>query len=148
MNEVDNSAWAVMLILILIILLPIGWMLVFYAAEPYHVVSGEPLREAARAAGIKVVNASDSTWPIDGATGGKIYTLSDENGNIYTIQTQAFDSVGSRDAAVQVYNAQSVGRGRPVGKLIVIGNHLVYVKPYTSDILKRIAPELQKIKAM
>ena len=147
MKNGDNGAWAVILILIVIFLLPIGWMLVFYTAEPYHVVSGEPLREAAQAAGIKVVNATDSTWPIAGATGGKIYTLSDEKGNIYTIQTQAFDSAGSRDAAVQVYNAQSVGRGRPVGKLIVVGNYLVYVKPFTSEILKRIAPDLQKIKA-
>jgi hypothetical protein len=147
MNESDNGSWAVILILILIFLLPIGWMLVFYAAEPYHVVSGEPLKDAAQVAGIKVVNATDSTWPVPGATGGKTYTLSDENGKIYTVQSQSFDSAASRDAAIQVYNAQSVGRGRPVGKLIVIGNHLIYVKPYTSEILKRIAPELKKLQA-
>jgi hypothetical protein len=110
-------------------------------------VNGEPLRDAAQAAGITVVNATDSTWPVSGATGGKTYTLSDENGNIFTVQSQSFDSAGSRDAAIQVYNAQSVGRGRPVGKLIVIGNHLLYVKPYTSEILKRIAPGLQKLQA-
>ena len=146
MTNGDNGAWAVILILIVIFLLPIGWMLVFYSAEPYHVVSGEPLRDAAQAAGIKVVSATDSTWPVAGATGGKTYTLSDENGNIYTVQTQLFDSAGSRDAAIQVFNAQSVGRGRPVGKLIIVGNNLLYVKPYTSEILKRIAPELQKLK--
>ena len=146
MTNGDNGAWAVILILIVIFLLPIGWMLVFYSAEPYHVVSGEPLRDAAQAAGIKVVSATDSTWPVAGATGGKTYTLSDETGNIYTVQTQLFDSAGSRDAAIQVFNAQSVGRGRPVGKLIIVGNHLVYVKPYTSEILKRLAPELQKLK--
>ena len=146
MTNGDNGAWAVILILIVIFLLPIGWMLVFYSAEPYHVVSGEPLRDAAQAAGINVVSATDSTWPVAGATGGKTYTLSDENGNIYTIQTQLFDSAGSRDAAIQVFNAQSVGRGRPVWKLIIVGNHLVYVKPFTSEILKRIAPELQKLK--
>ena len=146
MTNGDNGAWAVILILIVIFLLPIGWMLVFYSAEPYHVVSGEPLRDAAQAAGINVVSATDSTWPVAGATGGKTYTLSDETGNIYTVQTQLFDSAGSRDAAIQVFNAQSVGRGRPVGKLIIVGNHLVYVKPYTSEILKRIAPELQKLK--
>ena len=147
MTNGDNGAWAVILILIVIFLLPIGWMLVFYSAEPYHVVSGEPLRDAAQAAGINVVSATDSTWPVAGATGGKTYTLSDETGNIYTVQTQLFDSAGSRDAAIQVFNAQSVGRGRPVGKLIIVGNHLVYVKPYTSEILKRLAPELQKLKA-
>jgi hypothetical protein len=89
---------------------------------------------------------TDSPWPIAGATGGKIYTLSDESGNIYTMLTQALDSAGSRDAAVLLYNSQSVGRGTPVGKLIVIGNYLVYVKPYTSEILKKLAPELRKLK--
>ena len=147
MTNQDNGSWAVILILILIFLVPIGWILVFSTAEPYHVVRGEPLRDAAQAAGITVVNATDSTWPVPGATGGKTYTLSDENGNIYTVQSQSFDSAASRDAAIQVYNAQSVGRGRPVGKLIIVGNNLVYVKPYTSEILKRIAPELQKFKA-
>ena len=146
MTNQDNGSWAVILILILIFLLPIGWMLVFYTAEPYHVVSGESLRDAAQAAGITVVNVTNSTWPVPGASGGKTYTLSDENGNIYTVQSQSFDSAASRDAAIQVYNAQSVGRGRPVGKLIIVGNHLLYVKPYTSEILKRIAPELQKLK--
>ena len=147
MTNQDNGSWAVILILILIFLVPIGWILVFSAAEPYHVVSGEPLRDAAQAAGIKVVNATDSTWAVPGASGGKTYTLSDENGNIYTVQSQSFDSAASRDAAIQVYNAQSVGRGRPVGKLFIVGNNLIYVKPYTSVILKRIAPELQKLQA-
>jgi hypothetical protein len=146
MTNQDNGSWGVILILILIFLVPIGWILVFSAAEPYHVVSGEPLRDAAQAAGIKVVNATDSTWPVPGATGGKTYTLSDENGNIYTVQSQSFDIAASRDAAIQVYNAQTVGRGRPVGKLIIVGNNLLYVTPYTSEILKRIAPELQKLK--
>ena len=147
MTNQDNGSWAVILILILIFLVPIGWILVFSTAEPYHVVSGEPLRDAAQAAGITVVNVTNSTWPVPGATGGKTYTLSEENGKIYTVQSQSFDSAGSRDAAIQVFKAQSVGRGRPVGKLIVIGNHLVYVKPYTSEILKRIAPGLKKLQA-
>jgi hypothetical protein len=147
MTNQDNGSWAVILILILIFLVPIGWILVFAAAEPYHVVSGEPIRDAAQAAGIKVVNATDFTWPVPGATGGKTYTLSDENGNIYTVQSQSFDSVASRDAAIQVYNSQTVGRGRPVGKLIIVGNNLLYVTPYTSEILKRIAPELKKLQS-
>ena len=146
MTNQDNGSWGVILILILIFLIPIGWILVFSTAEPYHVVSGEPLRDAAQAAGIKVVNATNSTWPVPGAIGGKTYTLSDENGNIYTVQSQSFESAASRDAAIQVFNAQSIGRGRPVGKLIIVGDHLLYVKPYTSEILKRLAPELQKLK--
>jgi hypothetical protein len=147
MTEQADGKGIAILIIILIFLFPIGWMLVFYTAEPYHVVSGEPLRLAAQAAGITVVNVTDSTWPIAGATGGKIYTLSDESGTIYTIHTQSFDSTSSRDAAVLLYDSQTIGRGRPAGKLIVVGNYLVYVQPYTSGILKRIAPELQKLKA-
>ena len=71
MTNEDNGSWAVILILILVFLLPIGWMLVFYAAEPYHVVSGEPLRDAAQAAGITVVSATDSTWPVPVLPGEK-----------------------------------------------------------------------------
>jgi hypothetical protein len=147
MTQGKDGSWAVILVIILFFMLPIGWLLVTYTAEPYHAVSGEPLRVAAQAAGIKVVNATDTTWPIGGATGGKTYTLSDESGNIYTIQTQAFDSSESRDAAVLLYNSQSIGRGKPVGKLIVIGNYLIYIQPYTGAILKKIAPELRKLKA-
>ena len=146
MTQGKDGSWAVILVLILFLMLPIGWLLVSYTAEPYHVVSGEPLREAAQAAGINVVNATDTTWPIGGAVGGKTYTLSDESGNIYTIQTQAFDTAGSRDAAVLLFNSQSIGRGKPVGKLIVVGNHLVYIQPYTSGILKKIAPELKMLQ--
>jgi hypothetical protein len=149
MTQGKDGSWAVILVLIVFIMLPIGWLIVTYTAEPYHVVSGETLREAVQAAaGITVVNATDTTWPIGGAVGGKTYTLSDESGNVYTIYTQTFDSDRSRDAAVQLYNSQSIGRGKPVGKLIVIGNYLVYVQPYTSGILKKIAPELKKLKAM
>ncbi|MDD1677892.1 MAG: hypothetical protein LUO93_01745 [Methanomicrobiales archaeon] len=147
MTQGKDGSWAVILVLLLFFMLPIGWLLVTYTAEPYHAVSGEPLRDAAQAAGITVVNATDTMWPVGGAVGGKTYTLSDESGNIYTVQTQAFDSAESRDAAVQLHNSQSIGRGKPVGKLIIIGNYLVYVQPYTSGILKKIAPELRKLQA-
>jgi len=148
MNEVDNATWAVILILILIILLPIGWIMVVSTAEPYHVVPGEPLRDAVVNSGIKVISTVDTQLSIPGATGGKIYTISDENGNIFTIRTQSFDSAGSRDAAIQLHNAQSAGRGKPVEDLVVVGNHLIYVKPYTSDVMKKILPELQKKRAV
>ena len=71
MTNQDNGSWAVILILILIFLVPIGWILVFSTAEPYHVVSGEPLRDAAQAAGITVVSATDSTWPVPVQPGEK-----------------------------------------------------------------------------
>ena len=71
MNESDTAAWGAILIILVMFLLPIIWIVALYPAEPYHAVSGEPLRDAAQAAGIKVVSATDSTWPVAGATGGK-----------------------------------------------------------------------------
>jgi hypothetical protein len=147
MNEVDNSAWAVMLILILIILLPVGWVVVVATPEPYHEIRGEPLREALENSGITVTSAVDSTLPLPGVTGGKIYTISDENGKLVTIQTQSFDSAGSRDAAIKLHHAQSVGKGKPIEEMVVVGNHLIFVRPGTGGTIKKILPELQKIKA-
>jgi hypothetical protein len=148
MNEVDNATWAVIFILVLVILLPIGWIMVVSTPEPYHVVPGEPVREAVVNSGIKVISVVDNQLPIPGSTGGKIYTISDENGNIFTIHTQSFDSAEARDTAIQLHNAQSAGRGKPVEDLVVVGNHLVYIKPYMSDIVKKILPELQKKRAV
>jgi len=144
MTEVDNATWAVIFILVLLVLLPIGWIIVVSTAEPYHVVPGEPVRDAIEKSGIKVVSSVDYLLPIPGSTGGKIYTISDENGNIFTLHTQMFDSAESRDAAIQLHNAQSAGRGKPVEDLLVVGNHLIYIKPYMSGIVKKILPELQK----
>ncbi len=87
MNESDTAAWGADPYYPGDVPAP-DWLDVgLYPAEPYHVVSGEPLRDAAQAAGITVVSATDSTWQVAGATGGKTYTLSDENGNIYTVQS-------------------------------------------------------------
>jgi hypothetical protein len=49
MTTKKDSSWAVILIIIFVLMLPIGWLLVSYTAEPYHVVSGEPIRVAAQA---------------------------------------------------------------------------------------------------
>jgi len=134
--------------LIILFLIPVG-VIIFVAEEsPYHQVSGEPLNEAAQATGITVTSVKDSTWNLPGATGGKTYVLTDNTGEIVTVSTQSFDSSESREAAIRIYNAQSVGRGKPVGSLVVLGQHLIYVTPANSEILKRLAPELKKkIKA-
>ncbi|MDP3563893.1 MAG: hypothetical protein Q8R70_05330 [Methanoregula sp.] len=130
--------------LIAMVLLPLG--LVFIAAEvsPYHQVSGEPVNEAATATGITVASVKDTTWNLPGATGGKTYVLTDKTGETVIVSTQSFESAASRDAAVRSHNAQTVGKGKPVGSLVVLGQHLVYVTPANSDILKRLAPELKK----
>ncbi|MGA2918160.1 hypothetical protein [Methanoregula sp.] len=129
--------------LILMFLIPCV-MIIFVAAEvPYSTVSGEPVKDAAIAAGITVTSVKDSTWNLPGATGGKTYVLSDTAGNTVTISTQSFDSADSRDAVIRLYNAHPVGRGHPVGSLIVLGSQLIYVTPANSEILNEIGPALR-----
>ena len=133
-----------LIFLVLVTLIPMGVILVVVAVSPYHLVSGEPVNEAAQAMGITVTSVKDSTWNLPGAIGGKTYVLTDTSGETVTVATQSFDSAESRDAAVRTYNAQSVGRGKPVGSLVILGQHLVYVTPAHSAILERLAPELKK----
>ncbi|MDD1694481.1 MAG: hypothetical protein LUQ71_07135 [Methanoregula sp.] len=134
-----------MLFLILMFLIPCA-LIIFVSEEvPYRVVAGEPVRDAAQAAGITITSVRDTTWNLTGATGGKTYVLSDRSGNVVTLSTQAFDSEESRDAAIRLYNAHPLGRGKPVGSLLVVGQHLVYVTPANSEILAEIAPHLKKM---
>lgn len=144
MNERNRAGLGIIIILFIVFLLPIVWIFIAYPAEPYHPVTGEPLREASQAAGLTVVNSTDVLWPLSGATGGKIYVLEDEAGNNLTVQTQAFDSVQSRDVAVQTYYAQTIGRGKPAGFLVVKGQQVIYVAPDQVGNLNRLVTELQK----
>jgi hypothetical protein len=131
--------------LIIVALLPFGLILVIAEESPFHPVSGEPVNEAAQATGITITSVKDMTWNMPGATGGKLYVLTDNTGEVVTLSTQSFDSAESREAAIRMYNAHPVGHGKPVGSLVVLGQHLVYVTPANSDILKNLAPELKKI---
>ncbi len=130
--------------LVVVVLMPFVLILGIVNVSPYHQVSGEPVNEAALATGITIVSVKDASWNLPGAIGGKTYVLTDSSGDTVTVATQSFDSADSRDAAVRIYNAQSVGKGKPVGSLVVLGQHLVYVTPAHSSILERLAPELKK----
>ena len=133
--------------LVIIFVIPIG-LTIFVAEEvPYRVISGEPVKEAAQLSGISVISARDTLWTLSGAIGGKTYVLGDTSGNTVTVATQSFDSAESRDAAILHYNALRVGKGRPAGSLIVIGQQLVFVTPANSILLERIAPHLKKAVA-
>jgi len=133
------------LVLFIVIMFLIPCALIIYASEEagYHQVSGEPVAEAAQMNNITVVSSKDSQWNLPGATGGKTYVLSDNNGNTLTLATQAFDSAESRDAAIRSYNSHPVGRGKPVTGLIVVGQHVIYASPANSPILKELAPALK-----
>jgi hypothetical protein len=143
MSENDNTAIAILVILVIIFLVPIGLILLTFPAEPYHVVTGEPVREAAQAAGVQVINTTDVTWSLPGSLGGKTYVLADNAGNTVTVQTQTFDSPGSRDAAIVTFSAQSVGKGKTIGTLVVVGDQVIHIGPDPGGILKNIGSELK-----
>jgi hypothetical protein len=130
--------------LIIVFLVPIG-VIVFVAEEsPFHQVSGEPVNDVAQATGIRIASVKDTAWNLPGALGGKTYVLTDDAGEVVTISTQAFESAESRDSAIRMYNSYSVGRGLPVGSLMVVGQQVIYVTPARSDIMNRLTPELKK----
>jgi len=131
--------------LIIVFLIPVGVIILVAEESPFHQVSGEPVNEVAQATGIRVASVRDSTWNLSGSTGGKTYVLTDNAGEVVTVSTQAFDSAESRDAAIRMYNSYPVGRGHPVGSLMVVGQYVIYVTPAQSDIMRRLAPELKKM---
>jgi len=137
----------VIILVFMFVVLPFCWVFVIYPEHPYFVVNGEPLRDAAQAAGVKVTYTEDILWPFPGATGGKIYILEDDAGHTLTIQTQNFDSTETRNAAILTHSAQTTGKGRPVGTVLVAGHQVIYVSPGQGEILAKIAPEIKKIAA-
>jgi hypothetical protein len=134
----------VIIIVFMFVVLPIGWVFVIYPAHPYFIVNGEPVREAAQNAGVKVTHTEDILWPFPGATGGKIYVLEDDAGNTLTIQTQTFESAETRNAVVLTHSAQTTGKARPVGTVLVVGHEVIYISPGKGEILAKIAPEIKK----
>jgi hypothetical protein len=144
MSTYSRLEIGLLILLIMVVLLPFVLVLGIAEVSPYYQITGEPVNEAATATGITVASVKDTTWNLPGATGGKTYVLTDKTGETVIVSTQSFDSAASRDAAVRAYNAQPVGRGKPVGSLVVLGQHLVYVTPANSNILKTLAPELKK----
>ncbi len=143
MTTTSRGDRALVIFLVLMFIMPFILVLFIEAESPYGAVTGEPVREAATTTGISVTSVKDTQWNLSGASGGKTYVLTDAAGNTVTIATQTFDSAESRDAAVLQYNSQSVGRGRPVGSLIVIRNQLVYITPANSPILTELGPVLR-----
>jgi hypothetical protein len=131
------------LFLIIVFLIPVGVIILVTEESPFHPVSGEPVNDAAQVTGITITSVKDSTWNLSGSNGGKTFVITDNAGEVVTVYTQAFDSAESRDAAIRIYNSYPVGRGHPVGSLMVVGQHVVYVTPAHSDIFNRLAPELK-----
>ena len=139
-----NGEIGLAVLLVVLFLIPSLMLGLLYGESPYHVVPGEPVKEAADAAGISVVSVKGTLWNLTGALGGKTYVLTDPEGDTATISAQAFDSADSRDAAVRLYNTNAPGKGRQIGSLIVVGQYLIYATPANSPIFAKLAPALQQ----
>lgn len=144
MSTYSRMEIGLLALLIVIVLIPFGLILIAAEESPYHPVSGAPVSDAAKVTGISITSVQNTTWNMPGTTGGKMYILTDNSGEVITVSTQSFDSAESREAAIRQYNAHPVGHGKPVGSLVVLGQHLIYVTPANSDILQQLAPELKK----
>lgn len=145
----DASPVALLLVVFIVVmfLIPFGLVAVTVPAEPYRVVSGEPLREAAQALGIQVCNVTEIHPAIPGATNGKIYELSRDcnaTGGRLVVVVQGFDSIEARDAAIRNHLNQPIGRGKPSGNLIVHGQYLIYVQGLSNgEVAQQIAKEIR-----
>jgi len=139
-----NGEIGLAILLVVMFLLPFVFLGLLYSEAPYFTVPGEPVKEAADAAGISVVSVKGTLWNMTGAIGGKTYTLTDSSGDTAIIAAQAFDSAESRDAAVRLYNAHAPGKGKTVGSMIVVGQYLIYATPANSPIFAKLAPALQQ----
>ena len=139
-----NGEIGLAIFLVVMFLLPCLMLGLIFEEAPYHTVAGEPVKEAADAAGISVVSVKGTLWNLTGAVGGKTYTLTDPAGDTAIIATQAFDSAESRDAAIRLYNSHPLGKGKPVGSMIVVGQYIVYATPSNSPIFAKLAPALQQ----
>ena len=142
MKTPSRLEMGLIMLIIIAVTVPIGVVTLVSTEVKYSPVAGEPVKDAALASGITITRVANTTWNLPGATGGKIYTLTDTAGDVAIVDTQSFDSAESRDAAIRLYHASPVGHGRPVGRLFVVGQHLVYVIPADSGILQRLAPGL------
>lgn len=139
-----NGEIALAIFIAVLFVLPCLMLGLIYGEAPYRTVPGEPVKEAADAAGISVVSVKGTLWNMTGALGGKTYTLTDTAGDTAIIATQAFDSAESRDAAVRLYNAHAPGKGKQVGSMIVVGQYLIYATPQNSPIFAKLVPALQQ----
>jgi hypothetical protein len=147
MNEKTEILIVALVLVAGIILIPLGIAAFMHNAEPYRIIDGEPLKDAAAAAGLSVCSVTDTLSDLPGATGGRTYVISDNCENpteTIRVETQAFDSEASRDAAIKIYNSKTIGKLKSAGNLIVVGQYLIYING-NSELFARISDELKKI---
>jgi len=146
MSSVSRLEIGLLILVIAVVLIPLGIVILAGSHSPYYTVSGEPVKDILDNKGISITSIKDSLWEVTGATGGKIYVITDADGLQTTIATQSFDSEASRDAAIRAWHSSQPGRGKPVGDLIVVGQHIVVITPASRPVLEKVGPELGNIQ--
>jgi hypothetical protein len=124
------------LLMVLMVLVPCGLVIALVSEVPFREVPSDPAEHAVLPDGYTVTLVNSTTWSLPGSLGGKTYVLTDRNGNRIIVATQAFASAEQRDAAIRVYNANAIGRGRQIGGLIVHGQYIISVMPANPDIIR------------
>jgi hypothetical protein len=146
MSSISRLEIGLLVLVFAVVLLPLGIVILAGSHSTYYVVGGDPVKDALEKKGISITSVHDSLWNVPGATGGKIYVLTDADNQQTTIVTQSFDSAESRDAAIRAWQASQPGRGRPVGDLIVAGEHIIIVTPANRPVMEKIGPDLAAIQ--
>lgn len=136
MNLTPRMEHGLVMFLILMFLIPCGLVIVIASEIPFRQVPSDPAERAILPDGYTITLANVTTWNLPGSLGGKTYVITDRNGNTILVETQAFASARERDTAIRVYNANTVGRGRQVGGLIVHGQYIISVTPANPDIVR------------
>jgi len=147
MNEKKEIVLVALIFVIAIIILPISAVILTHGTDPYRIVEGRPVADAAEQAGLVVCSETDTTWDIPGNTGGKVYTISDNCENpseTVRIEVYSFESADSRDAAIKAYHTNTIGKARPHGNMIVLGQYLIFIESSGGSLFTKIAEKLNE----
>jgi hypothetical protein len=144
MNLTPRMEHGLLIFMVIVLLIPCALAVVFAQETPYHEVPFDPAEKAVLAEGFTVTGVNATIWNIPGAIGGRTYTITRPNGETFVISTQAFDSTEARDAAIRQHNANTMGRGRHVGGLIVHGQYIISVTPVDADIIHAIQSAVKR----
>ncbi|MBN1431508.1 MAG: hypothetical protein JW931_01910 [Methanomicrobiaceae archaeon] len=136
-----------LILVIAIVMLPVSFAVLTHGSDPYRIVAGDPIEAAAEKAGLAVCSETENTWNIPGAAGGRVYIISDncdEPSETVRIETQAFDSADSRDAAIKAFHTNIIGKTGTHGNMIVFGQYLIFTDSSGGSILGKIVEKLDE----
>lgn len=148
MNEKTEFVLIALVLVVAVIMLPVSVAVLTHGTDPYRVLEGDPVVTAAEKTGMIICSETDAKWDIPGNTGGKIYIISDncdKPSETIRVETYSFDSAGSRDAAIKAYHSNTIGKNRPHGNMIVLGQHLIFIESPGGSLFAGIAAELDDL---